>query len=256
MRGKVHGAASAGFGRAAELYERIRPDYPSEAVDRLAQELEITRDGTVLDLGAGTGKLTRMLVPTGARLVAAEPVASMRERFAAVLPEVSVVGATAEDLPFSDQRFDGVVCAQAFHWFDGPRALEQVHRVLKPRGRFGLLWNIRDESVDWVAELTEIIDPYERSAPREKTGQWRQAFSATDRFGRLNQLAFPHEQRLDADGLVERFASVSFLAVLPDRERGEVLGRIRELALTHPDLAGLEEFSLPYVTELYWCGKA
>lgn len=256
MSGRVHGAASGGYGRAAELYERTRPDYPSEAVDRLTQELEITRDGTVLDLGAGTGKLTRMLVPTGARLVAAEPVASMRERFAAVLPEVRVVGATAEDLPFADQSFDGVVCAQAFHWFDGPRALEQVHRVLKPKGRFGLLWNIRNESVDWVARLTEIIEPYESSAPREKTGQWRQAFSATDRFGRLNQLAFPHEQRLDADGLVERFAAVSFLAVLPDREHGEVLGRIRELALTHPDLAGSEEFSLPYVTELYWCGKA
>src|SRR5918996_3692856 len=97
----------------------------------------------------------------------------------------------------------------------------RVHRLLKPNGRLGLLWNGRDESVSWVRSLTEIITPYERTAPREKTHAWRRAFSGTDLFGRLNALRFPHAQRLDRDGLVERFASVSFIASLPSVVRNE-----------------------------------
>jgi hypothetical protein len=112
-----------------------------------------------------------------------------------------------------------------------------------------------DESVPWVRELTEIIHPFERAAPREKTHEWRRAFSTSDVFGRLNQLRFPHAQRLDRDGLVERFAPVSFIAVLPEEERDEVLGRIRRLTESHPDLAGRDGFDLPYVTELYWCNR-
>src|ERR687892_2621432 len=132
----------------------------------------------------------------------------------------------------------------------------RVHRLLKPNGRLGLLWNGRDESVSWVRSLTEIITPYERTAPREKTHAWRRAFSGTDLFGRLNALRFPHAQRLDPDGPVERVAPVSFIASLPSVVRDEVLGRIRSLADGHPDLAGREEFELPYVTKLYWCARA
>ena len=252
----VHQAAERGFGAAANAYERSRPGYPSEAIDRLIQELELTRSCRAMDLGAGTGKLTRLLLPAGATLVAVEPVEAMRAEFASVLPEVRMVAGVAEVLPFADGTFDAVVCAQAFHWFDGDRALPEIHRVLKRWGRLGLLWNVRDESVQWIRELTEIIDPYERTAPREKTHEWRRTFSASDLFGRLNQLRFPHRQRLDRDGLVERFASVSFIASLPSEERDAVLDRIRALAEKHPDLAGPDGFDLPYVTELYWCVKS
>jgi SAM-dependent methyltransferase len=251
---EVHPAAR-GFSAAAREYERSRPSYPEEAVDRLVQELEITRDGLVLDLGAGTGKLTRLLAPTGSRLVALEPVQAMRVACAEVVPEALVLGGVAEALPFLDGTFDGVVAGQAFHWFDGPRALAEIHRTLKPSGRLGLIWNLRDESVDWVRRLTEIIEPYERTAPREKTHEWRAAFQMTDLFGSLNQRRFPHSQTLDVEGLVERFASVSFIAVLPEEERADVLARIRELAKTHPDLAGHGSFELPYFTELYWCSR-
>ena len=256
MSPAVHEAAQRGFGAAADVYERSRPAYPAEAIDRLVQELEVTRSGLAMDLGAGTGKLTRLLVPTGATFVAVEPVEAMRRAFASAVPHVPVVAGVAEALPFRDETFDAVVCAQAFHWFEGGRALPAIHRLLKPNGRLGLLWNVRDESVSWVRSLTEIITPYERTAPREKTHAWRRAFSGTDLFGRLNALRFPHAQRLDRDGLVERFASVSFIASLPSVVRDEVLGRIRSLADGHPDLAGREEFELPYVTELYWCARA
>ena len=256
MSRDVHEAAERGFGAAAEAYERSRPDYPGRAIERLVQELELGRSSRAVDLGAGTGKLTRLLLPAGATMVAVEPVEAMRRAFASILPEVPVVAAVAEALPFADESFDAVVCAQAFHWFDGDRALAAIHRVLKPHGRLGLLWNVRDESVPWVRALTEIITPYERTAPREKTHAWRRAFSATDRFGRLNQLRFSHAQRLDRAGLVERFASVSFIAALPGSARDDVLGQIRSLAEHHPDLAGRRELELPYVTELYWCARA
>jgi ubiquinone/menaquinone biosynthesis C-methylase UbiE len=253
---KVHRAAVTGFGRAARSYERSRPDYPAEAIDRLVQELEIGRTCSLLDLGAGTGKLTRMLVSTGATITALEPVQAMRDALAEGVPEASVLAATAEAIPVADATFDAVVCGQAFHWFDGERALAEVYRVLRPHGRLALLWNQRDESVDWERRLTEIIAPYEGGTPSERTGEWRRAFSATDLFGTLHQLRFQHRQELDTEGLVDRMASVSFIALLPERERAAVLDEVRELARSHPDLAGRERFELHYITDLYWCVRS
>ncbi|HWC31675.1 MAG TPA: class I SAM-dependent methyltransferase [Actinomycetota bacterium] len=246
----VHEAAARGFGAAAEAYDRARPDYPDQAIDRLIQELEINRAATLLDLAAGTGKLTRQLIPTGARVVAVEPVEAMRARLPQELGHLEVVAAVAEALPFGGDSFDGVLVAQAFHWFDGARALGEIHRVLKPSGRLALLWNVRDESVEWVRRLGEIFDRYEREVPREKTGEWRRAFTVTDYFGTLHQLRFQHAQRLDRDGLVERVASTSFVASLAEGERDEVLQQVRGLA----DEVG-DEIVLPYVTELYWTSK-
>ena len=247
----IHEAAWRGFGAAAEKYERARPDYPDQAIDRLIQEIEITREAKLLDLAAGTGKLTRQLIPTGARIVAVEPVEAMRAQLPQALGHLQVVAAVAEALPFHPESFDGVLIAQAFHWFDGPRALAEVSRVLKPQGRLALLWNIRDESVEWVRRLTEIFDRYERGVPREKTGEWRQAFAVTDFFGTLHQLRFQNEQRFDPDGLVDRVASTSFVASLEAAEREEVLGRVRALGEELGD-----DIVLPYVTELYWTSKA
>lgn len=253
---RIHEAAAGGFGRVAETYERSRPDYPAEAVDRLIQELEITGDCSVLDLGAGTGKLTRMLVPSGARITAVEPIASMRETLGDAVPGVDVVAGTAEAIPAAGGTFDAVVCAQAFHWFDGELALSEIHRVLRPHGRLALLWNLRDESEDWVRRMTGIIDRHLGDTPSERSERWRRAFSATDLFGTLHQLRFPYRQELDEAGLVERVASVSYIAVLPEGERSGVLDEVRELARSHPDLAGRDRFDLPYVTDLFWCARA
>jgi SAM-dependent methyltransferase len=248
---RVHDIAARGFASAAEAYERARPDYPAEAVDRLIQELEMTRAATVLDLAAGTGKLATALVPTGARLVGVEPVEPMRTRCQAALGDAGwVVGGVAEAIPFRDGTFDAVVVAQAFHWFDGPAALGEIHRVLKPAGRLGLLFNMRDESEPWVRRMTELIRPHERGAPQERTGEWRQAFVTTDHFGTLHQLRFQHRQVLDRQGLVDRVASISYIATLPDVEREVVLADARRLA---DDLG--DEIVLPYVTELHWTSK-
>ena len=140
MRGAIHQSAARGFALAPADYERGRPMYPFEAVRRLVKELRIKPASTVLDLAAGTGKLTRLLAQLGSDIVAVEPVEEMRERLVETLPSVTAVEGTAEDIPLDDQAVDAVTVGQAFHWFDGDVALTEIHRVLRPGARLGLIW--------------------------------------------------------------------------------------------------------------------
>ncbi len=140
----VHEVAEQGFGREAEEYERVRPSYPADAVAWLVDNLGLGPGRTVLDLAAGTGKLTRLLVPFGASVLAAEPVDGMRRGFVAAVPGVPIVAAVAETLPMAGESLDAVTVAQAFHWFDADRAFGEFARVLRSRGRVGLIWNARD----------------------------------------------------------------------------------------------------------------
>jgi ubiquinone/menaquinone biosynthesis C-methylase UbiE len=252
---RIHAQAAVGFGRAADAYERGRPDYPSSAVEQLARVLAITANSCVVELGAGTGKFTVHLAATGARLIAVEPVASMRERLADRLPNMRIVDGTAEALPLPDQSVDAVMAAQAFHWFDGDRALAEIHRVLKPGGGVGLVWNVRDEHLPWVHKLTAILDRYEGDAPRYRTLKWMSAFQKGDRFTPLQTQDFPHTQQLTPHALLDRVASISFIAALPENERKGVLEEVQNLLETDPDLRGREQFEMPYRTHAYWCRK-
>src|ERR687892_898838 len=161
----VHESAARGFAQAPEDYERGRPTYPPEALALLARILRLEPGRTVLDLAAGTAKLTRALVPTGARLVAVEPVAAMRAKLAESLPEARVLAGTAERIPLVDGSVDAVAVAQAFHWFDGDEALAEIHRVLRPGGRLGLVWNMRDEAVSWGAGVTAVMEAHPGGKP-------------------------------------------------------------------------------------------
>jgi SAM-dependent methyltransferase len=252
----IHPLARTGFGLAAAEYERSRPGYPAAAVEWLAARLGITDSSTVLDVGAGTGKLTRAVVPTGAKVLALEPVEAMRQHLAAALPDVEILDrGTAEEVPLPDGSVDAVVCAQAFHWFRGAEALAEFHRVLREGGGLGLLWNNRDESMGWVAELTRIIDPYESGVPRERYGLWRRAFDETTFFGPIERAEFRHEQSGDVGWVLDRVGSMSFIASLPAETREDVFGQIRRLLETHPNTAGREEVTLPYRTEVFACRR-
>jgi len=238
--------AAAGFGAAADVYERARPSYPADAVAWLVERAGIGPGATVADVGAGTGKLTRLLVPTGARVVAVEPLPEMRERLLRLVPQAQVLDGTAESLPLEDASVEAITVAQAFHWFDPDRALPELHRVLRPGGALVLIWNSRDLDDPLQQALEDLLSPYRNDVIAQSYGVWRPPLDSSPLFGPLEEARFPYAQRLTADGLAERAESTSFVAALPDDERAALLERVR--ALTH----GREEpFDFNYVTEVY-----
>ena len=210
----------------------------------------------MLDLAAGTGKLTALLVGSGAAVVAVEPVAEMRAVLERALPGVPALPGTAEAIPLATGSVEAVTVGQAFHWFHVAEALAEIHRVLRPSGGLGLLWNVRDTSVSWVARLSEIMEPHRGGAPTHRSGAWREAFDQTPLFGRLRHAETRHVHRLSPEGVVARVASVSFVAALPEDERRRVLAEVREFVATDPQTRGREELELPYRTDVYWAKRS
>lgn len=250
---RIHETAARGFEAAVERYERGRPGYPEDAVRYLLRELEIGRGRDVLEIGAGTGKFTELLLPSGARVVAVEPVAAMRAALARNCPTVRVLDGAAEDLPVDDASADAVVAAQAFHWFDGDLALPEIRRVLRPGGRLGLIWNARDEASDWSERLTRIFDRLAGEAdPRYGSGRWRVAFERVDGFGPLHHQVAYHVHEVSREGFLDRVLSVSYVASAPEHVRAAVVGEVTELLDTDPELAGRERLVMPYRTDVFW----
>ncbi|MDQ1385078.1 MAG: hypothetical protein QOG65_2457 [Actinomycetota bacterium] len=248
----VHNVAAAGFNDPGD-YEAARPSYPPDALAWFVEHLRIAPGHRVVDLAAGTGKLTRLLAPTGADLFAVEPVPGMRETFRRLLPTVPLVAGTAEAMPFAAATFDAITVAQAWHWFDHERATAEMARVLTPGGRLGLVWNARDRSEPWVDEVWSIMDRVEKKAPWRDHENWRDsATKAMPGFGELHSAQFRHRQAITPDGVVQRVASVSHVAVLPGPEREEVLDEVRHLLATHPAVRGLETVEIPYRVDSFW----
>lgn len=242
----THPTAAAGFGRAAGAYERGRPAYPQDAVDHIAAALRLGPGAIVLDLAAGTGKLTRMLAGTGASVVAVEPVDAMRAILSETAAGVEVRAGTAEAIPAADASLDAVTVAQAFHWFDAPRALAEIHRVLRPGGGLALVWNSFDVSVDWVAALQALVHPHRHGEPRYGRAGWERTIDATGLFGAVSERTFGLVQELDAAGLVDRIGSTSYIATLPDAERERLFAEVRALAAALP-----RPIELPYRTDTF-----
>jgi len=242
----VHDAAARGFSRSADAYDRARPDYPAAALAWLAERLGLGPGRTVVDLAAGTGKLTRPLAATGAEVVAIEPVAEMRARIGDAAAR-SLEG-TAEAIPLPDASADAVTVAQAFHWFDGPAALAEIHRVLRPAGALALVWNRRPLEDPVHAAIERIIGPYRGDAPAHRSGAWRAAFDATTLFGPLKERTFGHSRPHDADALADRVGSTSFVAALDAGPRADVIAAVRDLAAEGP-------VDVPYVCEVLACDR-
>lgn len=242
----VHEVAAGGFNDPAD-YEAARPSYPPEAVQWFVDTMALDATKRVADVAAGTGKLTRLLAATGVQLVAVEPVPGMRATFRTLLPGVPLTAGTAEALPLRDASLDAITVAQAWHWFDHERATAEARRVVKPQGWLGLVWNARDRSVPWVNEVWAIMDRVEKRAPWRDHDNWRDsAFRAMPGFGDLLRAEFRHTQRVTREGMVQRVASVSHVAVLPEAERNAVLDEVRMVLTTHPDAAGRDTLEVPY----------
>jgi SAM-dependent methyltransferase len=246
-------ATAEGFARDTGAYVRGRPDFPRAALGWLREDLGLDRGKTAIDLGAGTGKFTRLMVQTHADILAIEPSRPMLDRLTEGLPGINALRGSAQAIPLALASADAVVCAQAFHWFATREALAEIRRVLRPGGYLGLIWNVRDSSVPWVRALTAIMAPHEGDAPRHDHGEWRQVFPA-EGFEPLRQRSCPHVHVGPPEQvIVDRVASVSFIAALPEQTRAGVLAQVRALIADTPELAGRASVEFPYVTHAYWC---
>lgn len=239
------------FGTAAVAYAEHRPDYASAAVRWV---LDAAPGPRVLDLGAGTGKLTASLTELGADITAVEPDPAMLAELRRALPTVHALPGSAEEIPLADASVDAVVAGNAMHWFDMDVAGPEIARVLAPGGILAGLWNIFDDRVDWVAGL-ERVGGRATIGPRDRLSSWRAETTEAHlpsaglpaRFGAAEQAEFAHGQRRSAESLTATFATKAGLLVMPAPERAATLGRIRAFLASRPETAA-GEFTLPMLT--------
>lgn len=242
---------ASSFGAAANAYAAHRPDY---AHDAIRWALEPAPGPRVLDLGAGTGKLTATLAAMGADVTAVEPDQAMLATLRSDLSEVTASPGSAESIPLPDASVDAVLAGNAMHWFDMAVAGPEIARVLAPGGVLAGLWNTVDDGVDWVAELARVSGPA-AIGPRDTPASWRTQTAdlhlpttdAPARFGSPEQSGFPHGQLRTADSLVATLGTRAGMLVMPDEEREATLARIRRYLATRPETSA-GEFSLPMMT--------
>jgi SAM-dependent methyltransferase len=238
--------------RWPEDYERGRPGWPLGAITIA----ELPSTATVLDIGAGTGKLTRLLMPRFDHVIAVEPAEAMRRMLLRVCPEVDALTGTGHAVPLPDESVDGVFVAQAFHWFNDEQSIAEIARVLRPGGALVMLWNLPagpwDPPIEEVENLLrerapsniEGFDPLDLGGPTQSSPEWRRPFEDSP-FEHLREERLPHSQDLDRNGLVAYFASMGWLASLPDRKRLPLLDEVRSLL-------GSERYLRLWETHVHW----
>lgn len=229
------------FGKEAATYDRARPRYPQEAVDAAVPASAVD----VVDVGAGTGILTRALLSPQRVVTAVDPDSAMLQQFSRSLPEVAAKVGTAERLPLPDASADALVFGQSWHWVDVPAASREAGRVLRPGGTLGLIWNIRDEATDWVQELSDLIG---------RTGAELLIFGDGPQvdapLGSLSLKEFRWTRDLTVDELVDNVASRSTMITATPERRQEVLTQVRALARQQADADGVH-LTMPYVTYVF-----
>jgi SAM-dependent methyltransferase len=250
----VHRTAHA-FSGAASIYEQTRPGYPPEVLSWIAQQLALGPGRRVLDLAAGTGKLTRGLVELGATVIALEPVQGMRETLARTVPGAQVVAGVAQAIPLRTGSVDAITVAQAFHWFANAESVEEMHRVLRPGTLLAVAWNRRDLSDPLQAALDRIMAPLRSDTPSGTSGEWQRVLEEphgkSPRFIPVAQLHTPWRQPIDVDGVAGRVASVSFVAAMDSVAREELLEEARTEARRYP-----APLTLPHTAEIFCYRRA
>jgi SAM-dependent methyltransferase len=210
----------------------------------------IDESSDLLDLAAGTGKLTRALLHTGARVTAIEPLDGMRSVLARELPEVTAMAGSAEEIPLEDGSVDAVFVGQAFHWFDPETAPREIARVLRPHGGLVPIWNTREEREGWIGEIRDVIERYKRDAPQHEDDEWRKGVDDSGLFDPIQLRNFEQVQEVSRPEAIEVFASRSYVSALPEDERNRAL---EEIAAIVPDE---ETITIPYTTEVYWTRRS
>jgi SAM-dependent methyltransferase len=235
------------FDRAAEEYERARAEYPPTVLD----VLPLGEDAEVLDVGAGTGKLTRLLTRRYRRVIAVEPLDGMRAILERVVPAAESHAGTAEAIPLPDASVDGVFAGQAFHWFANDQAVAEIARVLRPGGVLALVWNEPDD--ERPSSLPGQFEAYARElhdvgmALFEGAPPWQDVI-ARGPFGEVHEAAVPHDHLLDRAGVLDNARSVSWIASRSDGEREAIMQRLDELLTDGP-------FAIPNRANIMWAAR-
>ncbi|OTG67117.1 class I SAM-dependent methyltransferase [Acinetobacter silvestris] len=252
MTHSLHPAAQKGFSSAAELYQQVRPSYPPEIMTWLKDELQLNRQSTVVDLGAGTGKFLNYLQQVTPQTIAIEPIAEMLEQLKIVHPEAQVLQASSDHIPLPSESIDAVLCAQSFHWFANIESLNEIYHILKPEGHLGLVWNQRDEEVSWVKALADLLTPLEGNTPRYHSGAWKKVFEHQFLFRLESVKLFSQLQKGTVNDVVsKRLLSTSFIAAMPPAEQFKLQQQFEQIILEHTGKSPQDEIEFPYVTYAY-----
>ncbi len=251
----MHPNAEKGFASAAQRYQSSRPGYPHELVGWLRQRVGIGPGTEVVELGAGTGKLTQELTSTGATVTAVEPLRAMAEELRQRLAGVTVVAAMAERTGLPAASADLVLAAQAFHWFANREAVGEIHRLLRVEGWLALIWNRRDRSHPIWAAVGDLVEPLRSNEPTHEGDHWRPVLEGSGLFGPLELARFPNPVEMSPQRLVDRVLSISFIAVLPPPDQLRLRQRLLSL---WSEVIGdaVPRAELPYLADVFVTKRA
>lgn len=245
----VHAVAAKGFEAQTQAYDLGRPTYPGPVVASAVEALALARDARVLELASGTGKLTAALLPAlgpHVHLVAAEPAEEMRRSFAAKYPELELVAATADALPFGDASMDAIFVGQAFHWFANVASVTEMARVLKPGRALVLVWNLEDNTVRWIARLRHLYEAFEGDTPQFRLGLWRHVWRTPEAerlFEPLCEHTHTHVLHVTRAQIWARIVSKSYIAILSPAEQDALRAQVE--AVLQEELGDKHE-NIPY----------
>ena len=252
MTHSLHPAAQHGFSSAAELYQQVRPNYPQEIVHWLKEDLKLKPSSKVIDLGAGTGKFLDYLKQATPNIIAVEPIAEMLEQLKIVHPEVQTQQASSHQIALNDHSVDAILCAQSFHWFANIETLTEMYRLLKPHASLALIWNQRDETVDWVKALAQRLADYEADTPRFHSDEWQNVFDQQNLFQLESKKIFVQSHTGTVENVVsKRLLSTSFIATMPKAQQRQLKTEFENIVMQYTSKQPQDEISFPYLTYAY-----
>jgi ubiquinone/menaquinone biosynthesis C-methylase UbiE len=241
--------ASSGFNQGA-IYDAGRPSYTRDAVDYLIRTLDLRESRRVVEIGAGTGKFTEQLLDCGVEIVAVDPSDDMRQVFHDRFSDLEVKKGTGEQIPLDDHSCDAALVAQAFHWFDPRRAMQEISRVLTSEGRLGLIWNERDESVPWVSELSHAMQ-WDTRQPYRVGTDFSEVVTTNSDFSYVERRQFRFTDELDHSRLRQRVLSTSYISAAPGEERDQIMANVDRVIGTLP-----ARIDMPYLCDAYVCSRS